>query len=123
MGGYNSGSNQRRSRYGRADGTWSLDVRALHRAGWLEPGQWGSYSAGLNLLAKKHQLTLMYDATFKDGTQRPIGETLQRRRQSTPRWRFGGVLGLPGQWMRTPRQQALPKHRPFPLPQLQQTRL
>jgi hypothetical protein len=89
MGGYNSGSNQRRSRYGRADSTWSLDVMALHRAGWLKPGQWGSYRPGLNLLAKEDQLTLMYDATFADGTQRPVGETLKV--VSSPR-HFGGSV-------------------------------
>jgi hypothetical protein len=89
MGGYNSGSNQRRSRYGRADSTWALDVTALHRAGWLKPGHWGTYRPGLNLLAKEGQLTLMYDATFKDGTQRPVGEIYNV--VSSPR-HFGGSV-------------------------------
>ena len=75
MGGYNSGSNQSRSRYGRADSTWSLDVMALHRAGWLKPGKWGTYRPNLNLLAKEGQLTIIYDAPFQNGGQRPIGET------------------------------------------------
>lgn len=89
MGGYNSGSNQRRSRYGRADDTWSLDVMALHRAGWLKPGQWGAYRPGLNLLAKEGQLTLMYDAICDDGIKRPVGEEFNV--VSVPR-NFGGSV-------------------------------
>lgn len=89
MGGYNSGSNQWRSRYGLADMTWSLDVMTLHRAGWLELGHWGTFRPGLNLLAKQDQLTLMYDARFEDGTCKPIGETIDIVHSSR---HFGGSV-------------------------------
>jgi hypothetical protein len=62
---------------------------ALHRAGWLKPGHWGTYRHGLNLSAKEGQLILMYDATFADGTRRPIGETFSV--VSSPR-HFGGSV-------------------------------
>jgi hypothetical protein len=62
---------------------------ALHRAGWLKPGHWGTYRPGLNLLAKEGQLTLMYDATFEDGTKRPVGQTYNV--VSSPR-HFGGSV-------------------------------
>jgi hypothetical protein len=89
MGGFSNGLNQRPSQYGRVDSTWSLDVMALHRAGWLKPGQWGTYCPGLNLLAKEGKLALMYDATFEDGTKRPIGETYDV--VNSPR-HFGGSI-------------------------------
>ena len=75
MGGYNSGYNQRRSDYGRIDSTWSLDVMALQREGWLEPGHWGTHRPRIQLLAKEGQLTVMYDAICDDGVERPVGET------------------------------------------------
>ena len=75
MGGYSNGMNQKPSQYGRVESAWAVDIRVLHRTGWLEQGNWGTYCPGLNLLAKDGKLTLMYEATFEDGTKRPVGET------------------------------------------------
>lgn len=89
MGGYNSGLNQRRSRYGRVDGTRLLDVMALSRAGWLKPGEWGTYSASFQLLAKPGQLVVMYEAICEDGVKRRVDETFEV--VSVPR-HFGGSV-------------------------------
>jgi hypothetical protein len=89
MGGYNSGSNQGRTIYGRVDHTVALDVTILHKAGWLKPGHWGTYRPRINLLAKEGQLTVMYDAICDDGVKRLVGEQFNIVRAAR---HFGGSV-------------------------------
>lgn len=89
MGGYNSGSNQPRSRYGLTEDTWPLDAMKLHRAGRLKPGSWGECRPGLTLTVKEDHVTLSYVARFQDGSNKAIGEPVSIVRS---RRHFGGSV-------------------------------